>query len=235
MVLLAALLGLLAIRMARRISDELRTREGLLRSAMDASELERRRIAADLHDGTVQQLAGVSYALAGMAARANASGDADSAQRLSDAAGASRTSVRELRTLLVDIYPPNLETSGLAPAIATLLDGLGPDVEVDSDLRELSDLDSGTRTVLYRVAREAIANVCKHAGASRVAVQLRQADAHAVLSIEDDGCGFDPAVERADHLGLRLVRDLVASVGGHLTVDSVLGEGTLVTVRLELP
>ena len=78
MVLLAALLGLLAIRMARRISDELRTREGLLRSAMDASELERRRIAADLHDGTVQQLAGVSYALAGMAARANASGDADS-------------------------------------------------------------------------------------------------------------------------------------------------------------
>jgi signal transduction histidine kinase len=235
MVLLAALLGLLAIRMARRISDELRTREELLRSAMDASELERRRIAADLHDGTVQQLAGVSYALAGMAARANASGDDDSAQRLSEAASASRTSVRELRTLLVDIYPPNLETSGLAPAIATLLDGLGPGVEVNSDVSELSDLDPGTRTVLYRVAREAIANVSKHAGASRVAVRLREEDTDVVLSIEDDGRGFDPAIEPTGHLGLRLVRDLVASVGGRLTLDSAPGSGTRLTVRLERP
>ena len=234
MVLLAALLGLLAIRMARRISDELRTREGLLRSAMDASELERRRIAADLHDGTVQQLAGVSYALAGMAARANASGDADSAQRLSDAAGLHEHPCVNCAPCWWTSTRPTLRPRDWPPRSRPCWTAWGQTWKWIRS-RELSDLDSGTRTVLYRVAREAIANVCKHAGASRVAVQLRQADAHAVLSIEDDGCGFDPAVERADHLGLRLVRDLVASVGGHLTVDSVLGEGTLVTVRLELP
>ncbi|MEZ5185724.1 MAG: sensor histidine kinase [Candidatus Nanopelagicales bacterium] len=233
MVLLATLLGLLGVRMAKRISDELRTREELLQSAMDASELERRRIAADLHDGTVQKLAGLSFGLAGMAARADAAGDHDSATLLSDAAQASRASVRDLRTLLVDIYPPNLETSGLAPAIAALLDGLEPGIVVDSDLSELPDLDPGARTVLYRVAREAIANVSKHAGASHVVVRLTEAVDTVVLSVEDDGHGFDPDVERPGHLGLRLVDDLVTSIGGRLTVDSAPGAGTRVTVSVE--
>jgi len=231
MVLLGVLLVVLGIRMAQRISGELRTREELLQRAVDASELERSRIAADLHDGTVQHLAGLSFALAGMAARAQAAGDEQTASLLSDAAQTSRTSVRELRTLLVDIYPPNLEGSGLAPAIADLLAGLAG-IEVDSDLAELPDLDPRVRAALYRVARELIANLAKHSGASHVRVRLAQ-DANAVvLAVTDDGGGFDPTVQRDGHLGLRLVEDLVRSVGGRLAILSEPGS-TSVTVEVE--
>ncbi len=231
MLLLGALLVVLGIRMARRISAELRTREELLERAVDASEMERSRIAADLHDGTVQHLAGLSFALAGLAARAEAEGDDDSAAVLSDAAATSRTSVRELRTLLVDIYPPNLEGSGLAPAIADLLAGLR-DIEVEADLAELPDLDPRVRAVLYRVARETIANVSKHSGARHVSVRLAQEARTVVLTVTDDGIGFDPTVERDGHLGLRLVGDLVRSVGGRLTISSEAG-ATCVNVEVE--
>lgn len=231
MVLLGVLLVVLGIRMARRISAELRTRQELLERAVDASELERSRIAADLHDGTVQHLAGLSFALAGMAARAQAAGDAESASLLSDAAQTSRTSVRELRTLLVDIYPPNLEGSGLAPAIADLLAGLNG-IEVDSDLAELPDLDPRVRAALYRVARELIANVAKHSGASHVSVRLAQEANTVVLTVADDGRGFDADMQREGHLGLRLVEDLVRSVGGQLAITSSPG-ATAVTVEVE--
>ena len=219
MVLLGVLLVTLGIRMAQRISAELRTREELLERAVDASEMERRRIAADLHDGTVQHLAGLSFALAGMAAQAQAAGDTQTARMLDGAAQTSRTSVRELRTLLVDIYPPNLEGSGLAPAIADLLAGMHG-IEVESDLAELPDLDPRIRAALYRVARETIANVVKHSGAHRVNVRLAREGSTVELAVVDDGRGFDPHVRREGHLGLRLVEDLVESVGGRLTISS---------------
>ena len=230
--LLGALLVVLGIRMARRLSAEMRTREELLERAVDASEVERSRIAADLHDGTVQHLAGLSFALAGMAAKARAAGDEESAAVLTDAAATSRTSVRELRTLLVDIYPPNLEGSGLAPAIADLLAGLGPGITVESDLAELPDLDPRLRAALYRAARELIANVSKHSGATAVRVRLAQEGNTVVLSVTDDGRGFDPNTQRDGHLGLRLVEDLVRSVGGRLWISSEPGR-TTATVEVE--
>jgi signal transduction histidine kinase len=233
MVLLAVLLVLLGVRMARRISAELRTREQLLQRAVDASETERRRIAADLHDGTVQHLAGLSFALAGMAARARAAGDDETATSLSDAARTSRTSVGELRTLLVDIYPPNLESVGLAAAIDDLLDGVDPCVEVVSEIADPPGLEPRDRAVLYRVAREAIANVIKHAHPSRLRVQVGQVADTVLLTVEDDGRGFDVDADPSDHFGLRLMEDLVASVGGRLTVTSAPGAGTSVAVELE--
>lgn len=233
MILLALLLVLLGVRMARRISAELRTREQLLQRAVDASEAERRRIAADLHDGTVQQLAGLSFALAGMAAQARDAGDADLAGSLTQAAQTSRTSVGELRTLLVDIYPPNLDSGGLAAAIAELLDGVGPGLRVDSQLTDPPGLDRRDRAALYRVAREAITNVVKHSGAARVTVRLMPVAGTVRLAVVDDGCGFDLAADPGDHLGLRLMEDLVASVGGRLAISSAPGAGTSVTVDLE--
>ena len=230
MALLGLLLVILGIRMAQRISAELRTREELLQRAVDASELERSRIAADLHDGTVQQLAGLSFALAGLSQRARAAGDTETADVLSQAATTSRTSVRELRSLLVDIYPPNLEGSGLAPAIADLLAGLAG-IEIDADLAELPDLDPPIREALYRVARELIANVAKHSRASHLRVRLAQQDTVVVLSVADDGRGFEPNAQREGHLGLRLVEDQVASIGGRLTILTQPG-ATSVTVEV---
>ena len=106
----------LAYSLARRLRRRQQEREELLRRAIDASDLERRRIAADLHDGAVQRLAGVSLALAAAAGRnGTSSRDQDHALRaaVSEAAAETRETIRELRTMLVDIYPPTLQKSGL--------------------------------------------------------------------------------------------------------------------------
>ena len=104
----------LAYSLARRLRARQREREELLRRAIDASDLERRRIAADLHDSAVQRLAGVSLSLAASAGGNGAAGaDASMRRTIADAASETRETIRELRTLLVDIYPPTLQRSGL--------------------------------------------------------------------------------------------------------------------------
>jgi signal transduction histidine kinase len=225
LVLLGLLLVLLGVVMARRISADLRARQDLLQQAIAASDLERRRIAADLHDGTVQDMAGLSFRLAGMSSQASARGELDNAAQLSDAADRSRACVRELRSLLVDIYPPNLEMSGLSAALSDQIAALGPEVSVDLDIADVPDLDQSTITVIYRVAREALTNVQKHARATEVSVTLRRLDGGVELRICDDGRGFDPELVEEGHMGLRVISDLVTSVGGNLTVDTAPGRG----------
>ena len=104
---------------------------------------------------------------------------------------------------------------------------------IDDELAELPDLQPRERAALYRVAREAIANVVKHARAANVRVRLGQEASTVVLAVVDDGRGFDPAAERSGHLGLRLMADLAASIGGRLIVSSTPGSGTSVTVEVE--
>ena len=103
----------LAWSMARRLQRGHREREALLSSAVEASTQERRRIAADLHDGVVQDLAGVAFGLAPLAAEADDRGDATGARVLRQTIATLRQGVRSLRTLLVEIHPPNLESAGL--------------------------------------------------------------------------------------------------------------------------
>ena len=110
LVVLMAVELTLAWRMARRLEQSTREREQLLRRAVDSSEAERRRIAADLHDGVVQDMAGVTYTLAALADAAAAAGEDERASRLTAAAGETRRSVRSLRSLLVEIYPPTWPT-----------------------------------------------------------------------------------------------------------------------------
>jgi signal transduction histidine kinase len=235
LVVLAVLLLVLAVQMARRISADLRAREELLQQAVDASDLERRRIAADLHDGTVQDIAGLSYTLAGLSRRARRAGDDSGAQLLSEAARQSQESVRELRSLLVDIYPPNLSAAGLSAALSDQLSALEPTCRVTADLAELADLDEALTAVLYRIAREALTNVAKHAAATQAQLTLRQDGRQLRLRVADNGRGFDPAADPGEHLGLRLIRDLGESAGGTLTIDSAPGRGTVVEFLVERP
>src|SRR5262245_33647795 len=108
----------LALSLARRLRAAQRDREGLLLRALEASDKERRRIASDLHDGAVQHLAGTSFSLAGAAERAD---DDESRRLLRGAAASTRRAVRELRSLLVELYPPSLHGSGLEAALSDLL------------------------------------------------------------------------------------------------------------------
>jgi two-component system, NarL family, sensor kinase len=228
----------LAYSLARRLRAKQREREALLRRAIDASDLERRRIAADLHDSAVQRLAGVSLSLAASANGARNGTTPDAHEAIASAASETRETIRELRTLLVDIYPPTLQRSGLPAALNDLVAPLIAG-GLDVSLRVLSSLElpDDTEALLYRVAQEAIRNVRSHGEATEVEICVEQHARHALLTVVDNGRGFSAAVaderEQASHFGLRLMRDLADHAGGELQVVSSPGHGT--SVRLEVP
>jgi two-component system, NarL family, sensor kinase len=225
----------LAWSMARRLRAGQVERERLLRHAIDASDNERRRIASDLHDGVVQELTGVSLGLAAL-------GRAEEIPRTQvlEASSAIRNSIKSLRSLLVEIYPPNLYEEGLESAVGDLLSGLaarGVATELTVDLAG-GELPRDVTALMYRTAQEALRNVAAHSHAAHVRVDLRFCNDHHVrLSVEDDGRGFS-AEQLADrgtegHVGLRSLADLVADMGGSLEARSLPGQGT--TVLVDVP
>jgi two-component system NarL family sensor kinase len=265
--LIGGLLVLLALQvplawsLARRLQREHAQREALLASAIEASSSERRRIAAELHDGVVQQLAGVAFGLAPLADAAAQRGEAKEADVLRNAGGRLRQGVRDLRTLLVEIHPPNLASGGLDAALSDLLSPLAA-AGVETELTVAEDALPGGRgatsggaasgagaasasdgdalALLYRTAREAIRNAREHGGAGRVSIALTRAAPGVVrLVVADDGRGFDAEAraraEAAGHVGLRLLADLAAQAGGTLVVASRPGRGTTVTLEVSAP
>ena len=231
----------LAYSLARRMRARQRERERLLRRAIDASDLERRRIAADLHDSAVQRLAGVSLSLAASAAGKRASGSDDTMrQTIASAASETRETIRELRTLLVDIYPPTLQRSGLLAALNDLVAPLkASGVAVSLRVPDSLDLADDIEALFYRVAQEAIRNAKRHGEASAVEIRVEIESKQAVLTVVDNGRGFSPELdtdpEPESHFGLRLMRDLVDDAGGRLIVTSSPGEGTSVALMVPLP
>jgi two-component system NarL family sensor kinase len=225
----------LALNLARRLRRGQEDREQLLIRAIDASDAERRRIAADLHDGVVQDLAGLSFSLAAAADRATARGAVESSDILDRAAASARRAVRQMRSLLVDIYPPNLHTVGLESAIRDLLSplqaqGIASNLEVAPDLR----LAPATERLLFVTAREAIRNVSRHADASEARVCVATDGTRVELVVVDDGRGFpaDEVLAKGPngHLGLALLTDLAERAGGDLAVVSRNGHGTRLTL-----
>ena len=239
-IMLGALIGLEALQiplawsMARRLQSGQRRQERLLRRAIEASDAERRRIASDLHDGVVQDLASVSYSLAAI------EGDVSGTSRdtLREAAAGTRRSIRALRSLLVEIYPPSLRDAGLRAALSDLAaplaaHGVDATLELPDDLHFPPDVEA----LLYRAAQEALRNVVAHAGATHVDIRLSRPDHRAVLDVADNGSGFDPTVANekpaAGHVGLRVLADLAAEAGGRFDVSPGPSGGT--TVHLEVP
>jgi two-component system, NarL family, sensor kinase len=220
----------LAWQLAGRVRKSQEERERLLNRAIEASELERRRIARDLHDGVVQDLAAVSYSLSAAAEGAPAPFDAE----LREAAAETRHGIGQLRTLLVEIYPPELHRAGLATALGDLLAGCeARGIETTLDVDPQLDLGRDSEALFFRVAQEALRNVVKHAGATRVWMKVGRKNGLAQLLVEDDGCGFDPEQSHGEgHFGLRILEDLVRDSGGELQIDSTPGRGSRISVEV---
>jgi two-component system, NarL family, sensor kinase len=224
---------LLAWALMRRLRRNQREREGLLEEAMEASVRERRRIAGDLHDGPVQEMAGLSL---GLAAQAHAASDAGTRETLQQAAGVVRGSLRALRSAIVGVYPPNLEQMGLEAALSDLLARL-PTRQITGHLSYGLDRDLEHRTseLLYRTGQEAIRNVEKHAGASNVWVSVQRHNGRVELSVQDDGRGGAAVNDRvggSGRFGLAVLSDIVSDGGGRLRLTS---NGTGTTVQVEVP
>jgi two-component system NarL family sensor kinase len=238
--LLALLQIPLAWRLAARVRRSERERLQLAERALDASLQERRRIAGDLHDGVVQSLAGISYGLAAASEHIDDEATPELRDGVRQAAHESRRSIRELRSLLVDIYPPSLEREGLHAALSDLMtragdDRLGTRLEIEPGL----EAPANREALVFRAAQETLRNVVAHADARNVLVAVTQPEGAVRLVVQDDGRGFDPAAAtdgvEDGHFGLRALRDLVGDAGGTMEVDTQPGRGTRVIVEVPVP
>lgn len=216
-----------------RVRRDQEQRELLLQRAVDASAAERRLIAATLHDGPVQDLAATSFVVAGATARARAAGQGPLVEELHTVSMSVRTSIRALRSLLVDIYPASLAESGLMAALTDLAQSVrapGLEVHVDIDPSEDLGLDPEQERLVYRIAQESLRNAAKHAAPCTATLALHLDEEGVVLDVLDDGPGFDVEAQLSDpepgHLGLQLLADLAATGGGLLQVASAPGQGT---------
>jgi len=227
----------IALSLARRLRRAHAEREALLLRALNASDTERRVIAADLHDGVVQDLAGASYALAVAAENVDETPTNEVARALRTGADATRQSLRQLRSLLVEIYPPNLRDAGLAPALNDLAaKAVARGVAVDVDVAEGLRPSDAVERLVFRTAQEALRNVVEHAGAEQCSIEVDANGRGVVLVVADNGRGFErTALEerRAQgHLGLALLADQAEDLGGSLDIDSKPGAGTRVTLTV---
>jgi signal transduction histidine kinase len=219
-------------------------RERLSRKALEASEAERTKIAGELHDGVVQNLAGLAFALSAEASQiktqpAMMNGREDLLELLERSATDTRGAMKDLRTLIIDLAPPTLRREGLEAALVEVLrdiqrKGTNTKLDLPPNLRLRKDRAG----VIFRVAHEVLRNVAAHAHAKNVIVELTTENGSAILSIEDDGRGFTKAdVNRRrteGHLGSSAIVDLAEEAGGTLTIDSEPGRGTLVVLTLPI-
>ena len=234
LVLMEALHLGLAWGLSRRLERLRLDRERLLRGAIASSGIERRRIAGELHDGVVQDLVATNFTLAAAAESARVHSH-ELAADLHAAAVGTQSSLQSLRSLLVDIYPPNLFDRGLESALHDVLApaarlGIRADLSVQGDI----DQSPESAALVYRVVQESVRNVFRHSGASTLEVNVKQHPSATIALISDNGDGFRPDdATDEDHFGLRLLTDLTRDAGANLLIDSSPGVGT--DIRLVVP
>ncbi len=194
---------------------------------------ERNRLALDLHDAVSQKLFGL--VLSAEAARTLLDRDPEAARgQVTKLQTLAQEALEELRSLVFELRPPELEHDGLAGALrkhVELLRRLGQH-ELELAVEDVP-VDPGRDREVLRVAQEALQNASKHARATRVTVRLHELDGRLLLEVEDDGVGFEPdgPAVRARSLGLTSMEERARRLGGTLAIVSAPGAGT--TVRLE--
>src|SRR5215210_2223326 len=222
-----------ATRAAVAVDLSARVAGDALRRVVEAQELERRRLARELHDQAGQELTSV---LLGLRAIEEAKSDAERAEALAAVREQVVETLHDVRRLAVELRPKALDDFGLVPALERLRDTFaeqtGMRVELESQLRER--LPSDVETALYRIVQEALTNIVKHAQASVVSIVLARSGGAVTAVVEDDGRGFLPD-EGGDGLGLIGMGERLALLGGKLKVESNPGSGTTIVAEVPLP
>ncbi|GAA2540367.1 sensor histidine kinase [Pseudonocardia hydrocarbonoxydans] len=222
----------LSVSLARRMERDRDEHRAALRYGLAASDRERGELAQQLHDGVIQDLAGAGMLLQAIRSAGGSRtvldgrpGLLEEAQRLVE------QDVRELRDLASSLLPSTFGAADLRAALTDLVAQLrgGGDTAVAVEV-ESTGLGDDTAALLHRISRELLRNAFRHSGASRIDVRVVPTGRGLVLTVSDDGVGFDPgSAPEGGHIGLRLVRRALEEAGGELTVTSAAGAGTTVT------
>jgi signal transduction histidine kinase len=223
LLLFAASLLPLARSLARRVDAAQADSQKHLQHALSASDLERRRVARDLHDGVMQDVSAAGYALSAVSTALPA--EAETSRRLVGEVSTLLRQVGEsLRSLVADIYPPNLARDGLSIAVEDLADRAadqGVTVQVDIPVEASRDLPLPVAQLCYRVIREALRNVVRHAQATTAEVRAVIGEGEVWISVADDGRGLPEPRKDASgsSFGLRLLEDTLVDLGGELALE----------------
>jgi signal transduction histidine kinase len=207
-----------------------RERREMLSRIVAAGEEERRRIADDVHDAPIQALTALGIRLETLRSRLP---DPDAHELLDRVESSVESSIAALRTLMFELRPPVLDREGLVPALRDYLAGVvdqhAPGFAYEVHDRLAREPAPGSRIVLYRIVQEAIVNVRKHAGASRVAVTVASVDGGTSVRVEDDGSGLPGELApRPGHIGISAMRERAEYAGGRFSVTGRAGGGTVV-------
>jgi signal transduction histidine kinase len=220
----------------QEVLDRRKNQSRLLARLISAQEEERKGLAAELHDDTIQAMAAALLQLDRIAMR----DPARQAEVIDKLRNTLEPAIGRARRLMVDLRPPVLDNGGLVPALQQQLKILAQEDEVTVELvtRIEGRLEATAETVLFRSMQEALHNVRKHAHASRVVLELRTGpEGWAIGSVSDDGVGFDVVgvLRRAvsdGHLGLHSMLERVETAGGRVDIDARPGGGTRLTVSV---
>jgi signal transduction histidine kinase len=216
-----------AIDLSERVAGD------ALRRVVEGQELERKRLARELHDETGQALTSI---LLGLRSIEDATRDQP---QVRESVLALRelvvSTLHDVRRLAVELRPKALDDFGLVPALERLAETFGEQTDVDVQVQAAlgeERLEPEIETALYRIVQEALTNVVKHAHARTISVVLTKRGDSVTALIEDDGQGFDPSQASGDGLGLLGMRERIALLRGRVAVESSEGSGTTVVVEV---
>jgi signal transduction histidine kinase len=225
----------MAVSVARRVDAAQRHRSEILRQALRSSRHERRRLAQDVHDGVIQDLSAVGYALPTILDRLPHDPESEKARRLGEQInGLLVEGVTSLRALATDLLPPDLEGLDLEVTLQELAaraqaSGIEVTVHVDEDV----DAEPDILSMAHRCVREALQNVVKHSGATRAWVTVSQDGDLVRVRVVDDGRGLDGArYDEPGHLGLKLLADMLRELEGDLALQPRAEGGTVLTATM---
>jgi len=231
--LLFARLGILGARAQQELSERLRQQQATLLKATEQvfaeREAERKRIAAEIHDGSLQMLAAASYSVGNAGAFLDVGKTDEAGQLLATSRTAIEGAMTALRDSLVDLRRSSVEEGGLMRTIETYVEQVsmlwGTEVHLEGGVEHEPPVP--VALAAFQILQEGLVNALKHANSDSITVRVIDADNMVHIVVEDDGAGFDPEVEiGADHVGMRLMEERAALVGGRIELHSAQGSGT---------
>ena len=217
-----------AVDLSQRIARD------ALRRIVNAQELERRRLARELHDETGQALSSILLGLKALDEKVESAGAREAVSNVRELVVAT---LHDVRRLALELRPKVLDDFGLVPAVERLTDSFGGQtgigIRFESSLGD-ERLPAEVETALFRIVQESLTNIVKHARARNISIVLTRKPGAVVAVIEDDGQGFDPKTVRDGGFGLEGMRERVGLLDGRLQIESTEGSGTTLIAQVPL-